>query len=282
MSVGVASWWALLGAVAVINMAAWMVAAATLKRRQASPLQLLLSAGYVFGCAFRSFLPVYDIPRICLVDSWLSSVLVGRSVATVAELCFAAQWALFLHTSARATGSETVRRISLTIVPLIAIAELCSWSAVLTTANIGHVFENSLWGVSAALIVASLLALGPRWPTSHRPLLAAWCMTGAAYVAYMFVVDVPMYWSRWIADEAAGREYLSLANGVIDASACKLVSFRWEDWKHEVTWMTLYFSAGVWASISLIHARALAPGIETAGYEPAVDGKGSVSDYPGP
>src|SRR6186713_3195989 len=56
-------------------------------------LQLLVSAGYVFGCAFRSFLPVFDVPRVTLVDSWLSSAMVGRSVATVAELCFAIQWA---------------------------------------------------------------------------------------------------------------------------------------------------------------------------------------------
>jgi hypothetical protein len=32
------------------------------------------------------------------------------------------------------------------------------------------------------------------------------------------------------------------------------VSMLWEDWKSEVTWMTLYFSFGVWVSISLIYA----------------------------
>ena len=57
-------------------------------------LMLLLCAGYVFGCAFRSVLPRADVQRICLFDTWLSSVVIGRSVATVAELCFAAQWAI--------------------------------------------------------------------------------------------------------------------------------------------------------------------------------------------
>ena len=47
---------------------------------------LLLCAAYVFGCAFRSFLPRADVQRICLFDTWLSSVVVGRSVATLAEL----------------------------------------------------------------------------------------------------------------------------------------------------------------------------------------------------
>src|SRR5262245_28916730 len=47
-------------------------------------LMLVFCAAYVFGCAFRSFLPRADVQRICLVDHWLSSVVVGRSVATVA------------------------------------------------------------------------------------------------------------------------------------------------------------------------------------------------------
>ncbi len=59
--------------------------------------QLLLSAVYVLGCAFRAIVPRADVQRIGLFDSWVSSVLVGRSVATVAELCFIAQWALLLH-----------------------------------------------------------------------------------------------------------------------------------------------------------------------------------------
>lgn len=248
----VATWWALLTAVAVLNIAAWTFAADSVRNQPARRVQLVLSALYVFGCAFRSFLPVFDIPRLCLVDSWASSVLVGRSVATLAELAFAAQWAVFLRASA--SGSEFVRKVSLSIVPLIVIAEICSWYAVLTTANLGHVIENSLWGFCAALIVASIAAMAVRSPASRRPLLAVWFAAGTAYVAYMFIVDVPMYWSRWIADEAQGREYLSLAQGFIDASRCKLVSFRWEDWRSEVTWMTVYFSVGVWVSISLIFA----------------------------
>ena len=47
---------------------------------------LLFCAAYVFGCAFRSFLPRADVQRICLFDTWLSSAFIGRSVATVAEV----------------------------------------------------------------------------------------------------------------------------------------------------------------------------------------------------
>jgi hypothetical protein len=242
-------WWAALCALAAINVTAWSVAAASLDPERAR-LQLILSGIYVFGCAFRSIFPVYDIPRRGLVNSWVSSVLLGRTVATFAELAFAAQFAVYLH----ASDLDWVRALALTIVPLIVIAEIFSWHAVLTRKNLGHVFENSLWGICGAMVVVSLVAIASQASAGLSLMYAVWIVGGALYVAYIFIADVPMYWSRWKADEALRRKYLSLAQGVADASRCKEVSFRWEDWRSEVVWMTLYFSVGVWVSISLIYA----------------------------
>jgi len=256
-------WWTMLCGVAALNMLAWLVSAQLLKRRRseswpARRLQLLLSAGYVLGCAYRSALPVFDVPRLVLVDSWWSSVLVGRSVATVAELCFAAQWALLLHGVALATRHRPSLLVARCVLPMIALAELCSWHAVLTTANFGHVLEESLWGLCAALLVASMLALWPRCRPATRPLLAACCAAGLAYVCYMFLVDVPMYWTRWLADELAGRPYLSLAQGLQDAASRWVVTQHWEAWRSEALWMSLYFSVAVWLSIALPHLPRLA------------------------
>ena len=257
------SWWSFLCAVSAINIVAWLLSAAALKRRQTflpsgayavRRMQLVLSAGYVRGCAFRSVLPVFDVPRLCLVDSWLSSVVVGRSVATIAELCFVAQWALILRETSQATGSRVGRTTAALMVPLIAIAETCSWYAVLTTSNIGHVLEETLWGVSAALLVLSLVEIWPRCAVRLRPLLALWGAAGLAYVFFMFLVDVPMYWGRWLADEASGRHYMSLAQGLLDVSSHWVVSHRLQDWQSEMVWMSLYFSVAVWLSIALIHA----------------------------
>jgi len=136
-------------------------------------------------------------------------------------------------------------------VPLIVIAEVCSWHAVLTTAQRGHVVENSIWGLSTTLVVVGMLSIGP--PRLHPPMIA-WCIGGAAYVAFIFLLDVPMYWSRWLADEAGGRRYLSISAGLADVCRRWVVSRRWEDWKGEVLWMSLYFSVGVWSSISIIYA----------------------------
>jgi hypothetical protein len=256
-------WWTVLCVISAVNVLGWTASGVALGVRQqrlsASEFALrrwllVLSAGYVLGCAYRSVLPVFDVPRQVMFDSWWSSVAMGRSVATLAELCFVAQWALLLRESSRATGSSFGRTASWVMVPLIAVAETCSWYSVLTTSNLGHVIEESIWGLCAALLVVSLVQIWPRCPPSMRPLLALWCTAGVVYVLFMFAVDVPMYWSRWLADEAVGRPYLTLAQGALDVTARWVVSHRWEDWKSEVVWMSLYFSVAVWLSIALVHA----------------------------
>jgi hypothetical protein len=265
MTLDVTSWRYFLCAIAAFNIVTWSLSARLLNRRYAEMpadlyrtrrLQLLLSAVYVFGCAFRSAFPVYDVPRICLFNHWLSSVIIGRSVATVAELCFVGQWALMLNEISRAARSALGTAVSLAVVPLIAVAEACSWYSVLTTSNLGHVAEESIWGLSVALLVTSVVTIYPRCTPSGRSMFAACCAAGLAYVAFMFAVDVPMYWSRWLADEASGRHYMSIAQGVFDVATRRVVSYRWEVWKSEIAWMSLYFSLAVWISMSLIHAPA--------------------------
>lgn len=269
------SWWSFLCSVSLLNVVIWTASAAFLRKRHQTAnqpqsqatsnalwpanwsvlhWQMLLSAGYVLGCAYRSAFPVYDVQRVVMVDSWLSSVFVGRSVATIAELCFAAQWALLLRSIAQTCNDKAALRVSGLILPLIAIAEVFSWYSVLTTANIGHVVEESLWGISAALLVGSCFHLLPRCERAIRPLLAFVCIAGVAYVVYMFKVDVPMYWARWVHDEGRGLSYLSIAQGVADTSSRWIVSHSWKDWESEVVWMSLYFSVAVWLSIGLMHA----------------------------
>src|SRR6516165_394953 len=110
MSTGVLVWWTGLYSVSVLNICGWRQSAAALARGkdEAQPAvylfrwrQLLLSAAFVLGCGFRSILPRADVQRIGLFDTWVSNVMLGRSVATVAELCFAAQWALLLYKLAK-------------------------------------------------------------------------------------------------------------------------------------------------------------------------------------
>ena len=265
-------WWITLSSISIFNIFAWLKLAVIPIQRDAArrrahqaadPVhdvrarQLLYSALFVFGCAFRSIVPRADVQRICIIDSWVSAVAVGRLVATFAELGFAAQCALFLRAVARDAGSRTSEIISYVIVPFIAMAETFSWYAVISTNYLGNTMEESTWMVVSALTVVGLAMLLPEYTGRLRRFLGVALTIAFAYLMFMCIVDVPMYFSRWRADHTAGRQYLSFAEGFHDATTHYVPTRDWDDWRWEVTWMSLYFSVGVWASIALV--RALYP-----------------------
>ena len=212
---------------------------------------LLLSSGYVLGCAFRSILPRADVQRICLFDTWLSSVFVGRSVATVAEICFAVQWAIVLAVLARAANSDTARTVARSVVPLIVAAECCSWYAVITTDYLGNALENSLWAATFLLVAVALLRMLGRFGGVIQIAIAAAAAGIAGYVAFMAIVDVPMYLARWEADLASGKQLLGLFSGLHDLVTRWVVAHDVAPWRHEIAWMSLYFSVAVWSSLAL-------------------------------
>src|ERR1700732_3258412 len=190
-----ALWWGLLTLVSGVNIAVWFLLyrqlhdqpTGSLRRSSGIELMLLLCAAYVFGCAFRSFLPRADVQRICLFDTWLSSVVVGRSVATVAEICFAAQWAIILHQLGTMTGADTTLNAAWLIVPLILIAECFSWYAVLTTNYWGNAIENSIWAVAFFIVGIGLCRLLPEFDGRVRPVLGLAIIGVAAYLALIMI-----------------------------------------------------------------------------------------------
>ena len=255
----VARWWGLLTLVSGANIAVWFLLFHELRSRpdgglDSTPgieLMLALCAAYVFGCAFRSFLPRADVQRICLFDTWLSSVVVGRSVATLAEVCFAAQWAIVLLQLGTMTGATTTLNAAWLVVPLIVIAECFSWYAVLTTNYLGHAIENSIWAVAFSAIGIGLVRLLADFDGPLRIVLVIAIIGIAGYLAFLVAIDVPMYVSRWRANVCSGGKLLTPLEGLRDASTRWVVTHDLADWREEIPWMSLYFSAAVWASLAL-------------------------------
>jgi hypothetical protein len=255
----VAVWWCFLIGVSALNLALLFGLFAASRKSASSgrnvalviePL-ILLSAAYVFGCAFRSILPRADVQRICLFDTWLSSVLIGRSVATVAELCFALQWAIVLRELGRVAHSDTAKNIARMIVPLIALAECFSWYAVVSTNFLGNVLENSLWTFTFALIAIALSRLVISFRGIVQLTIAATAAGIASYVVFMSTVDVPIYFARWQAEVADGTQFLGFVSGVHDVAARWIVTHNIAQWHDEIAWMSLYFSVAVWTSLLL-------------------------------
>jgi len=260
MADSVFGWWLTLCVIGMLNPGIWLLVLRWLQRHASSMppaeylarrCQLLLSSVYVAGCSFRSFLPRADVQRICLFDTWLSSVMVGRWVATAAELAFALQWALFLHEFAAATGDRYARWVSRALVPVIAFAELSSWYAVLTTNFLGNAIEQSTWTFSAVLLASAFATLRARLTGPARVVATAGVGSTLLFVAFMCSVDVPMYVTRWWKSEDMHQPYRALSDGWHDAAMRWVVTWHPAEWRGEMLWMSLYFSVGVWASIAL-------------------------------
>src|SRR5215471_2355060 len=146
-------WWSALYLVSAANVILWGYVA-FLKRGASDAYvleQLGLSGVFVLVCAFRSAFPRVDLERRCLWNTPLSSILLGRSVATIAELCFAAQCALLILKLGATAGSPGIRAIGWSILPLIVVAEIACWYAVLSLNHLGHAVEETLWAAMVLL-----------------------------------------------------------------------------------------------------------------------------------
>jgi hypothetical protein len=247
-------WWQLFCAVSVGNIVLWSLAAWGLPWESDiyRSKQLALSGLFVAACAFRSILPRVDLERMCLWDSPLSSVVLGRTVATIAELCFAWQCALLLFKLSALTGSSVIGTIGLTVLPIIVVAELACWFAVATLNNIGHAVEELLWSIMVVLVAAALMIYW-RYTTGALPI---WVPIGliacAGTAALILMVDIPLYIARWRIGKRAGLRYLRVVEGLKDAVVRRRVTQTSDDWRDEMLWMSLYFSAGVWVSLGMI------------------------------
>jgi hypothetical protein len=252
-------WWYFLVSVSFFNILFWIWTKKFLtvqfdretQEFRLSRTVVSLSLLYVFGCAFRSILPRADVQRICLFDTWFSNVFIGRTVATVAELAFVAQWSLVLFTIAKIVNSPKIQKLSILVVPLIFIAECFSWFAVVTTNYLGNTIEESIWAITYLLIAICLAGLWPKFKGALRFLVGVTFIGVLIYVVFMFSVDVPMYFNRWRADIATGKIHFGFSEGIYDLLQRWVVTRNIDDWKDEIPWMSLYFSAAVWASLAL-------------------------------
>ena len=247
-------WWQFLCAVSVANILLWTLAAWGLSRGADAYQfrQLVLSGLFVAACAFRSILPRVDLERFCLWDSPFSSVFLGRAVATIAELGFASQCALLLFKLSHSIGASIIGTIGLTVLPIILIAELACWFAVITLNHIAHAVEELLWSIVVALVAAGLVIYSQQ-TGSGLPLWVVMGLIASAGTTILIVfMDIPLYISRWRTNQRAGLRYLRIRDGLKDAVVRRQVTRATDDWRNEVLWMSLYFSAGVWVSLALV------------------------------
>ena len=252
-----ARWWALLTLVSGVNIAVWFLLYRYLQEPRTGnlgstsgiELMLVLCAAYVFGCAFRSFLPRADVQRI-VVRYLAVDVMIGRSVATVAEVFFAAQWAIILHHLGTMTEAATTLNAAWVVVRRY-------WSRTLLMARgayqglLGPRRRKFVWGVAFFIVGIVLCRLLPEFDGTVRVVLVIAIIGIAGFLAFLATIDVPMYLTRWRAEVANGSRSLSPLEGLRDVSVRWVVTHDIAEWKDEIAWMSLYFSVAVWASLAM-------------------------------
>ncbi len=241
---------------AVFNIGIWAWAILLQSQMQNfSYAQPILSGIYVFVCAFRSLLPRIDLERYCLFDHPLSSVMLGRSLATIAELCFSAQCALLIYGLGQFLHSPIIEFIAYMIVPIIVLAQASCWYATLTLNHFWHSIEEAAW-VAMILLAAICFSIGFLTLSGIVKILMAIGVVsciGSAYI--MLFVDIPMYLSRKNDSLKQANQFLSVSAGIKDAISRRVKTSDWDIWKKEVLWISSYFTFGVWLSIGMVFIR---------------------------
>jgi hypothetical protein len=244
-------WLGSLAALAAFNVGLWIwIARSVSLRTPYAETQLLLSGVYVGVCGFRSLFPRVDLERVCLWDTWLSAIVLGRTAATIAELCFALQCGLFLQRLSDIADMPVLAAVAQAFVPLAIVAEVVCWYAVLSLNHIGHAIEESLWALLMLIlsVASGTAALGAQGLL--RVMLIAGFLVYGVGAGLTLAFDVTMYVRRWRL-KAAGL-YLTLASGLRDSQRRRHPTVAWDVWREEVPWMTLYFSIGVWTSLAMV------------------------------
>lgn len=266
----VAIWWGGMSVIAVLNLILLVISRKILLKKlpnmsqmvqRVRRYQFLLASVYTIGCGFRSILPRGDVRRIVLVDHWISAIAIGRTVATLAELAFVAQWAFLLHEIGKGTKDNGVLSISKMIVPMIFIAECFSWYACTTTNFFGTIIEESLWAAAASLTMIGFIRGRKHYQGAQKNFLNAGIVAAFCYVVYMVTVDVPAYIDNWLANSAEGKVYATLSEGFHQVATVWRQTYAEADWQYEFVWMSLYFSVAVWISIYIMNGPEMDKGI---------------------
>ncbi len=224
---------------------------------------LYLSTIYVFVCAVRAIWPRKDVDRICFFDHQISTVFIGRSIATIAELCFVKQLSLVLKCTVFRYNSN-INGNNLWFmngykyyVSFILIAEIFSWTGVATKCQIWNAFEESIWMITALhMTISYILLYRARIKRSgkDKKVFLSFIVCGIGYVIFMCFIDIPMYAERYYIDTYVNNvNYLSFNEGVVDLMQCKQIIHDFSVWWEDIPWMTAYFSVGVWISMYFIN-----------------------------
>ena len=90
-----------------------------------------------------------------------------------------------------------VQALFIPIVVALTLAQVFCWSSVISLNHLGHTIEESLWGITFVPVGIAFTLCGLNLEGLWRTVCFAGAVFCVGYVAFMAIVDVPMYHRRW-------------------------------------------------------------------------------------
>lgn len=266
-------WWYTMLGITVLNLVL-LIATSTKQKKLAYSDELvnpplpqrertLVRAGalvFTLVCGYRSVLPRIDVPRVCWFNVPLNWIVFGRAAATIAEVMWAMQMALVMRRLAISLGPGGVGslgqlavgracRAAKMVVGMACLAECFSWTNLITGDNVFAVVEQGLWSLLFLTVGVGMSLL------SRHVRQKAFLVFGVLAIAMGVEQGYEaygMYLVRFIADQKHHKAYNGFVEGIKRLASCSLpISHTSDTWFSDATWMTGYFSVGVWTSIWL-------------------------------
>jgi hypothetical protein len=150
-------WWGCMVVISLFNLALLLRLYVT---RQGSARTRSNAALFTLVCAYRALLPRIDVPRICFWDTPASWVLFGRLGSTAAELTWTYQFYSLLRAVHRGGAASKVRstrkvlRTASAAIGLASVAEVFSWTNLISGSDLYSTAEQALWSVLFLMLAA--------------------------------------------------------------------------------------------------------------------------------
>ena len=250
----------------------WRLAGVLLKdpsTRLYQTRMVALCVPFVLVCAFRGFFPNVYLYRYVFVDTALSSILLHRTLASIAEVCWMGQVALALsRVIVELKLSRAVKLMPRIMVVFICIAEVCSFTGTITKNSFFFMCEEGLWVVSGWMIAPLTFSLlytvckakpqSPKGVSSGEWFIRILSVCYIVYCPWGVIADVPANYHRWRQEVGQSPSpWFTVGNGIADALNTRNVTHSIDDWGPYLLWMTSYFTLGVWSSLALSMAPRL-------------------------
>ena len=222
---------------------------------------------YTYVCAIRGIYPRIEDSGLCAYDNTISKPIIGRTLATVAELSFAMFFVLLTKTFLKDifkinnnTNLLGLKKINNVLFPLIILAQIFCWIGSITKDTQWNALEESLWAIFALVKVViysimyyNIYKISNNKLTNSIKLLKMLIpfivIFMSVYFIYMVCIDVPLYIKK---SKNYKGKLNSLFQGLKELSLCRVVTFSYKKWKNEIPWLTSYFTLAVWFAIFML------------------------------